>query len=151
MPTATSAIEEIRGALAELKRLPVAQARTMPPAFYTSPAFLEVEKDAIFRREWVCLGHVGEIPAAGDYFTSELVGESLIVLRGEDGLIRVLSNVCRHRGNLIASGAGNGRRFSCGYHAWTYADDGTLLAAPLMDKVAGFCKADFGLPSFKTE
>jgi phenylpropionate dioxygenase-like ring-hydroxylating dioxygenase large terminal subunit len=79
------------------------------------------------------------------------VGESLIVVRGGDGLIRVLSNVCRHRGNLIASGAGNGRRFSCGYHAWTYADDGTLLAAPLMDRVEGFCKADFGLPSFKTE
>src|SRR5262249_30597783 len=143
-------IDEIRAALAELKRLPAAQARTMPPAFYTSPAFLEAEKDTVFRQEWVCLGHAGEIPEPGDYFTSELVGESLIVVRGGNGLIRVLSNVCRHRGNLIASGVGNARRFSCGYHAWTYADDGTLLTAPLMDRVEGFCKADFRLPSFKT-
>lgn len=123
----------------------------MPAAFYTSPEFLELEKERIFRREWICLGHVGEIPKSGDYFTTELVDEPLLVVRGDDNAVRVLSNVCRHRGNLVAQGAGNLRVFTCAYHAWTYARDGRLLTARLMDGVKGFDKTECRLPSFRTE
>ena len=127
----------LRGALSEVRRLPAAAARTMPAAFYSSPAFLELEKDAIFRREWVCLGHVGEVAAPGDYFTTELVDEPLLVVRGDDGAVRVLSNVCRHRGNLVAAGKGNKRIFACAYHAWTYGRDGRLKTAPLHSRTIG--------------
>ena len=140
----------LRGALSEVRRLPAAAARTMPAAFYSSPAFLELEKDAIFRREWVCLGHVGEVAAPGDYFTTELVDEPLLVVRGDDGAVRVLSNVCRHRGNLVAAGKGNKRIFACAYHAWTYGRDGRLKTAPLMQDVAGFAKATCRLPALRT-
>ena len=76
----------------------------MPPEFYTSPDYLEVEREVLFRRQWVCLGHVGEVPKSGDYYTTELVDEPLIVVRDASGQVRVLSNVCRHRGNLVALG-----------------------------------------------
>lgn len=144
-------VADIRQHLASLRGNPRNGARAMIPEFYTSPDFLEFEKDAIFRKEWVCLGHTGEIAQPGAYFTTELVGEPLLVARGEDGVIRVMSNVCRHRGNIIATGAGKARLFSCAYHAWSYRTDGRLQAAPYMDQVEGFDKADCTLPAFATE
>jgi len=128
-----------------------ASTRGMPADFYTSNKFLAFEKEEIFRKEWVCLGHAGEIPNPGDYFTTELIGEPLLVVRGDNGEVRVLSNVCRHRGNLVTTGKGNRRRFSCPYHAWSYDRNGDLKAAPMMDKVEGFDKKACSLPILKTE
>jgi phenylpropionate dioxygenase-like ring-hydroxylating dioxygenase large terminal subunit len=146
-----SEVEAIREALAAARALPREQARTMPAGYYTSPEFLAIEKEELFRRQWACVGHVGEIPRPGDYFATELVGEPLIVVRDGAGAVRVLSNVCRHRGSRILAGSGHAQRFTCGYHAWTYALDGRLLAAPLMDSVAGFDKANCRLPDFPSE
>lgn len=126
-------------------------AKGMPGAFYTSDEFLAVEEEEIFRKEWVCLGHAGEIPEPGDYFTTELVGEPLLVVRGDDGKVNVLSNVCRHRGNLVITGKGNKRLFVCPYHAWSYDRKGALKAAPLMETVPEFKKKGCKLPSLKTE
>jgi phenylpropionate dioxygenase-like ring-hydroxylating dioxygenase large terminal subunit len=133
-------VQRLRRELAALSRLPASRARTMPPAYYTSAAFLAFEREQLFRREWVCLGHAAEIARPGDYFTTELIGEPLLVVRGEDDRVRVLSNVCRHRANLVASGSGNARRFVCGYHAWSYHLDGRLAAAPLMGGSEAFDK-----------
>ncbi len=144
-------IDAIRKDLARLQGVDASKAHTMPPAYYTSEAFLELEREQIFRRDWVCLGHVSEIAKPGDYYTTELVGEPLLVTRGADGTIRVLSNVCRHRANLVASGRGNKLKFSCSYHAWTYKADGTLIGAPQMENSKAFDKSNCGLPQFKTE
>lgn len=144
-------VQDIREELTKLKDISAEQARTMPPAYYTSEAFLALEEDHIFRREWICVGHVGEIPKPGDYFATDLVGEQLIVLRDANGDVRILSNVCRHRGNLLVEGKGNRRRFICTYHAWVYNSEGKLLNAPLMDQIKGFDKASCTLPSFATE
>ncbi|MGB7260783.1 MAG: aromatic ring-hydroxylating dioxygenase subunit alpha [Albidovulum sp.] len=152
MPTAnTSIVDTLRSELTLLHSLDRDQARTMPPAFYTSADFHEVEKDELFRKEWICLGHIGEVPNNGDYFTTELVGEQLIVARDHNGAVQVLSNVCRHRGNLVAEGRGNKRSFVCGYHAWTYDIDGTLKTAPLMKDVKAFDKKKCNLPQMKSE
>jgi len=121
----------------------------MPAAYYTSPEFLAIERDELFRRQWVCIGHVGELPEAGDYFTTELVGEQLLAARDGTGTLRVLSNVCRHRGNIVAQGAGNAKRFTCGYHAWTYGLDGRLQAAPLLGP--SFDQSRCRLPEFPSE
>lgn len=126
-------------------------ARGMPAAYYTSPDFLTLEEEEIFRKEWICLGHSGEIPNPGDYITTDLVGEPLLVVRNDAGEVRVLSNVCRHRGNLVATGKGNKRNFTCAYHAWSYGRSGELKAAPLMDSVEGFDKNSCALPDFKVE
>ncbi len=152
MPVTTApTVEDLRRELSHLRGLDRSEARTMPSAFYTSEAFLDMEKDAVFRAGWVCLGHVGEIPNPGDYFTTELVGEQILVSRDQTGAVQVLSNVCRHRGNLVASGRGNQRSFVCGYHAWTYDLDGALKTAPLMKEVKTFNAKKCGLPQLNCE
>jgi phenylpropionate dioxygenase-like ring-hydroxylating dioxygenase large terminal subunit len=144
-------VPHLRSELAALQRLPRRQARAMPGAFYTSPEFLTVEREELFRREWICLGHLDEIPTSGDYFTTELIDEQLLVLRDSASTVRVMSNVCRHRGNVVAHGAGHSKRFVCGYHGWTYALDGWLLAAPLMREDDHFVKGKCRLPQFACE
>ena len=146
-----NATTEIQEALADIKGDGFGQARTLPNEFYTSEEFLELEREEIFRKEWVCLGRVEEVPKPGDYFTTELIGEPLIVVRGQDKKVRVLSNVCRHRSSVIVEDKGNKKHFVCPYHAWTYANDGQLLRAPYMDKVKGFKVEGCRLPEFATE
>ncbi|UWQ93767.1 aromatic ring-hydroxylating dioxygenase subunit alpha (plasmid) [Rhodobacteraceae bacterium M382] len=150
--TQIKTVDALRNELTELKALDREQARTMPPSFYTSADFLELEKEHIFRREWICLGHVGEVPNPGDFFTTELVGEQLLVSRGHDEQVYVLSNVCRHRGNLVETApSGNKRAFVCQYHAWTYDTDGRLKTAPLMKKAKNFDFKGCKLPQMNTE
>ncbi len=149
--TAQDEVAALRAGLSALAKLPASKARTMPPRYYTSEAFLELEREEIFRKEWVCLGHIAEIAKPGDYFTTELVGEQLLVVHGHDGKFRVLSNVCRHRANIVAKGSGNARRFVCSYHAWSYNDDGTLANAPLMAKSEAFDAKACRLPEFACE
>ena len=144
-------VQEIRDELTRLKGISADQARTMPPVYYTSAEFLALEEEYIFRKEWICIGHTGEIPNPGDYYVTDLVGEQLIVTHSRDGNVRVLSNVCRHRGNLLAEGSGNRKNFICAYHAWVYNSEGHLLNAPLMDRIENFDKATCSLPSFATE
>ena len=144
-------VGEILEALAEIRDLDESQARSLPAGFYASEAFLELEKEEIFRREWVCLGRVDEVAKRGDYFTTQLLDEPLIVVRGLDNKVRVLSNVCRHRSSVIVEGKGTAKHFVCPYHAWTYANDGQLLRAPYMDQVKGFKVEGCRLPEFSTE
>ncbi len=80
-----------------------------------------------------------------------MLDEPLLVTRGEDDRVRVLSNVCRHRANVVAKTAGNRKRFTCSYHAWTYDLTGKLVAAPLMVGSAAFRSEACGLPEFATE
>ena len=138
-------------ALADIRDLSENQARSLPAGFYVSEAFLELEKEEIFRKEWICLRRVEEIREPGDYFTTQLLDEPLIVVRGQDDKVRVLSNVCRHRSSVIAEGKGNAKNFVCPYHAWTYATDGQLLRAPHMDQVAAFDIKGCKLPELASE
>ena len=144
-------VTRIRRRLGAYRRLDPKHARTMLPDYYTSQSFFELEKERIFRQEWICVGHAGQIPTAGDYITTDLVDEPLLILRDQERRIRIFSNVCRHRANIVARGAGNARRFTCGYHAWTYGQDGRLLAAPYFEECAEFRKRDFGLPALHSD
>jgi phenylpropionate dioxygenase-like ring-hydroxylating dioxygenase large terminal subunit len=151
MSVQNDAVAEIKNALRQALISDPQNLLTMPPAFYHSSEFLKIEEEHVFRREWVCLGQTDQLPRAGDYFATELVGEPLLVVRGSDGNIRVLSNVCRHRGTLIASEAGNARRLVCPYHGWTYSHEGQLLHAPYMERVVGFDVGTWRLPEFACE
>src|ERR1700740_2329311 len=129
----------------------VEEGRTLPPQAYSSEAFFQLEVERIFREEWLCVGHVSQIPEAGDYFTVELLNEPMVIVRGKDR-VRALSSVCRHRWAPVASGSGNARGgFSCPFHRWSYGLDGHLIGAPLMDQAAAFDKKSCRLPEFRTE
>src|SRR5271155_4203012 len=91
---AAPGVRQLRAELAAIERLPRDRARAMSGAFYTSPAFLDLEREELFRKQWVCIGHLGALPSVGDYFTSELVEEPLLVVRDSPSSIQVLSNVC---------------------------------------------------------
>ena len=122
-------------------------ARTMPREFYTSPDILAEEWERIFAREWNCVGRASRIPQRGDYMLRTVAGESLIIVRGADDVLRAFFNICRHRGTRICAAASG--RFSetiqCPYHAWTYTTDGRLIGAPHMQDVEGFRKQDYPL------
>jgi phenylpropionate dioxygenase-like ring-hydroxylating dioxygenase large terminal subunit len=130
---------------------PVNESRLLPPLLYTSDEFYEFERDAIFGRDWLCVGRVDEIPNPGDYLTITIADEPLLVTRDRDSSIKVMSNVCRHRGMVLAEGRGNVKSFLCQYHHWVYGTDGRLLGCPDMDRAVGFDKGEIGLPSFKVE
>ena len=144
-------VSNLRQVLAEMKTLADHNPRAMPAEYYTSADFLQLETEYVLRKEWMCVGHVGEVSNPGDFYATEMLDEQILVTRDMDGVIRVLSNVCRHRGNRIAEGTGNSRKFTCKYHAWTYDNTGALLGAPLMEKQPGFDKGKCSLPEFASE
>ena len=124
---------------------PMPEARTLSASLYTSPGVLRLEQEGLFAKMWLCVGREADIPTAGDYFTHQIAGESVIVMRGGDGAVRAFYNVCRHRGaRLLDAACGKGlSRVVCPYHAWTYRLDGTLAQVPRMDE--GFERESFGL------
>jgi len=127
-------------------------ARTLPGRHYTSPEIFDLERQRIFRTRWICVGLAADIPEPGNYMLADVAGDSLIVLRDRGGAIRVMHNVCRHRGTrLCENDAGMfGRHIVCPYHAWAYDLDGRLAAAPIMDEVEGFDREDYPLHAVAT-
>ena len=102
----------------------IARASTLAaPCYFTQETFDE-EKDRIFSSTWQLIGHAHQVANPGDYFTFDLVGEPLLAVRGEDGILRAFYNVCRHRAGNPATGCGNRKLFRCGYHGWRYDLDG---------------------------
>lgn len=129
----------------------VAHAATLPPELYTSQEFLDFEREAVFMREWLAVGRAERIPEPGDWFTADLLGEPVIVLRDKEGELRAMSAVCQHRAMQVCEGSGNDSTFKCPYHHWIYGQDGRLLGAPAMEKTEDFDKAEWGLPPLKVE
>lgn len=116
---------------------------SLPQDFYLRPDVFEADLRLLEDR-WVCAGHGSEAPAPGDWFTTELGAQSAIIVRGEDGVLRALANVCRHRGSRVCVGPrGRGALLTCLYHAWSYHLDGRLRAAREMPD--GFDPGAFGL------
>jgi phenylpropionate dioxygenase-like ring-hydroxylating dioxygenase large terminal subunit len=126
-------------------------ARGLPPACYAAPEFYALEVERIFRRQWLLIGRVDEVPEPGDYRCLDLLGEPLVVVRDFGGAVRVLSRVCRHRAMEVVEGAGHARSFVCPYHSWSYALDGRLLSAPEMAATPGFDLASCRLPALRHE
>src|SRR5436190_1957262 len=98
--------------------------------FYSDPGIFAADLERVFRRNWLFAGHTNRIPRPGDYFTHEFGGDPLVFIRGDDGEVRGLFNMCRHRGSRIClEAAGHVRTLVCPYHQWTYEKDGKLAAA----------------------
>lgn len=123
----------------------------MPAALYTDPAVFAAEKDRIFARSWQVVGHAHQVVNAGDYFTTDLIGEPLVIVRGSDGVLRGFYNVCRHRAGPPAEGCGSRKLLRCAYHGWTYGLDGALISSTEMEGVAGFRPSEFALVPVRVE
>jgi choline monooxygenase len=136
-------------------RKPLHQASTLPGWCYVDNEWYEREVEMLFKKNWICVGRVEQVPKAGDYYSIEIVGQPLIVIRDENQQVKVHSALCRHRGAIITEGAGHCRALVCPYHSWTYSPSGKLLNTPgnppPMAGVAGFNMADHNLISFRTE
>ncbi|MFT4507526.1 SRPBCC family protein [Caballeronia sp. 15711] len=130
---------------------PFSDACSMPPTVYTSPDFLALEQERIFRREWLCVGRASAVAEAGDYLTADIDGQPIVVLRDEHLELKAFSNVCLHRMSVLLEGRGNTRRIVCPYHAWNYTLDGKLHGAPMMEHQSGFCKESYRLPTVRCE
>lgn len=139
------------GILEEYLGLDIAACYALPPEAYTDEDLHRLELDAIFKREWLCVGRDEYVKAPGDYYCIDILDEPVLVVRGEDGTVRTLANICRHRYMPVAQGAGNTKRFVCPYHAWSYATDGRLTAAPFMDGSTVFDKSKCTLKSYRCE
>ncbi|MGH9523854.1 MAG: aromatic ring-hydroxylating oxygenase subunit alpha [Terriglobales bacterium] len=123
----------------------VERAWTLASNYYTDAAFLPLERERIFCATWQCVGWAEQAARPGQYFTFDLAGEPLLIVRGADGILRGFYNVCRHRAGPPAEGCGERKVFRCGYHGWTYSLDGRLLNAPEMEGAAEFEHGRFGL------
>jgi phenylpropionate dioxygenase-like ring-hydroxylating dioxygenase large terminal subunit len=129
----------------------VATAATLPAELYTSPDVLAFEREALFARQWLCVGRLERIPNPGDWFTTIVCDEPIVVVRDKHGAVNALSAVCQHRAMQVCDGAGNDSKFTCPYHHWSYALDGRLLGAPAMERTIGFDKSEYGLPRLAVE
>ena len=114
---------------------------------YTDPELFELEMERIFGRAWLFVGHESQVPHAGDYITTELGRQPVIMVRHRDGSINVLLNRCAHRGaKVVNERRGNAARLTCCYHGWSFDTDGRLAAVPVPEGCAAdFDKAAFGL------
>ena len=116
------------------------------PYFYRSHVVYERELDQLIFRSWLYAGHVSELKEAGDYLLFDIGEDSVIIVRGEDGDVHALINVCRHRGARVCEAkAGNRKTFVCPYHGWVYRTDGSLKAAREMDLRKDFKPEKYGL------
>jgi phenylpropionate dioxygenase-like ring-hydroxylating dioxygenase large terminal subunit len=124
------------------ERLAVDKARTAPPddaiavppiptERYTDPAMFELERTHVFGRSWLFVGHESEWPEPGSYRSTSRSGAPIVVVRGDDGVLRAFYDACRHRGAPVTRDAcGTARRLTCQYHSWSYGTDGALKAVP---------------------
>lgn len=105
----------------------------IPAGPYHREDYFELEREAVFRRSWLNIGHMAELPEPDSFIVRpvEVLDASLLITRNKEGSLRAFHNVCTHRGTqLVSESAGKRASFTCPYHAWTFGGDGQLRSAP---------------------
>ncbi|MEA2580276.1 MAG: glycine betaine catabolism [Actinomycetota bacterium] len=126
----------------------------LPGRDYHSPEVFELEQERIFLRGWFCVGREEQLVQPGDFLTADVAGESVILMRGTDGLARAFANVCRHRGTKLLeepTGHLKSNAVVCPYHSWTYATDGRLIGTPNVHADDGLDRDAYGLHAIALE
>ena len=125
----------------------------IPKERYTSPKFMKQEWDTMWSKAWLIGCREQEIPEAGDYIATEIGMESLLIVRGADGVARTMYNTCNHRGNRVKfDQSGSAKSLVCAYHLWTYDLDGTLIHVPDEDDFTQGCPQEkLSLRQIQTE
>ena len=131
-------------------RRPFRAASLLPGRAYHDQAIFEWELEHWFLRDWIVVARAEEVPEAGSFVVREVLGESVVIVRGRDADLRAFYNVCRHRGTAIVEDeCGTAVRFQCPYHAWIYDLDGRLVRAKHTEDLDDFSPAAFGLAGIR--
>jgi benzene/toluene dioxygenase alpha subunit/biphenyl 2,3-dioxygenase alpha subunit len=143
---ATSAVDNLRALFDE-------RAGTISPAIYADPAIYELELERVFARSWLVVAHESHLPEPGDFLSSYMAEDPVIVIRQKDGSVRVMLNQCRHRGmKLCRVDKGRARGFICSYHGWAYDTAGNLVNVPLEERsFRGIDKRQWGARQARVE
>lgn len=150
-PAARSALDELSGIDFEPSKKDLPTAVSLPPDLYRTQWAYEIEKEYIFRREWIYVCRESDLAAPGDYVAKTLIDEPFIIVRKDDGTLSAFSAVCRHRAMVVVEGSGTcPRLFRCPYHSWTYDHEGRLVGLPGMDG-RDLDRSRFSMPRFKAE
>ena len=126
--------------------LPLEEARTIPASWYFDPRILDLEQQTVFAGTWQYACRLDQVREPGEFVSFELAGEPLVVVRGDDRVLRGFFNVCRHHAAaVVTEPSGCTKRLRCPYHGWTYTLEGALKAAPAFEGVRNFNPADNSL------
>ncbi|PYS55887.1 MAG: (2Fe-2S)-binding protein [Acidobacteria bacterium] len=130
---------------------PLAEAWTAPASWYVDPRVLELERQTVFAYSWQAVGRVEQVQKAGQYITWDLAGEPLVVVRGNDNVLRGFFNVCRHHAAaVVTESSSEAGHFKCPYHGWTYSLEGALKSTPDFSGVRNFDPASVSLAPVET-
>ncbi len=131
---------------------PLERAHTIPASWYIDERIAELERQNVFGRTWQVVARASQLTRTGEFVTAELAGEPLLIVRGSDGQLRGLYNVCRHHAAAVATEEhGTAKIFRCPYHGWSYGFDGALKGAPEFEGVCGFDRSQNGLVPVQVE
>jgi choline monooxygenase len=125
---------------------PLAEASTPPSSWYTDSRILELEQRTVFLRSWQLIGRVGQVREPGQYITQDIAGDPILIIRGNDKVLRGFFNVCRHHAAaVVTESEGKADNLRCPYHGWTYDLTGALIHTPEFSGVANFERSANGL------
>ena len=125
---------------------PLAEASTIPSSWYIDERIAALERRTTFARTWQMAGRVDQVRNPGDYVTCEIAGEPILVVRGDDGVLRGFFNVCRHHAAAVMTEAsGCAKNLRCPYHGWTYTLEGALKGTPSFNSECHFDRSSHGL------
>jgi len=154
---APTGVEELNAEVRFAAGLPLAKAVTLPREIYTDPTYFRYEAEAVLKSDWICVAHVSQLKDPGSYVALTLLDEPIVVLRGTDGAIRVLSRVCPHRAadimppNMGFAECGTVNSLVCPYHRWSFDFAGKLKGCPEMQRAEDFEKSDWTLSEIRSE
>jgi benzene/toluene dioxygenase alpha subunit/biphenyl 2,3-dioxygenase alpha subunit len=137
----------------QIKTLFDEEAGTISPQIYADAKLYELELERVFARSWLVVAHESHLPNPGNFLSSYMAEDPVIVIRQKDGSTKVMLNQCRHRGmKLCRTDQGTARGFICSYHGWAYNTAGELVNVPLQDRsFAGLDKSKWGVRQARVE
>jgi len=125
---------------------PLEEASTIPASWYLDPEVADLERRTVFSKSWQLAARVDQVEKPGQYVTSTVADEPLVIVRGDDGILRGFFNVCRHHAAAVMTDPyGEADHLRCPYHGWTYSLEGDLKAAPDLGGVHNFDRESMGL------
>src|SRR6266571_1138312 len=125
---------------------PLVEASTIPSSWYTDQRIFELEKETVFTKSWQVAARIDQLIKSGDYVTTEIGDEPIVIVRGNDNQLRGFFNVCRHHAAAVMiEREGHANQMRCPYHGWTYSLEGGLKGTPDFNEVCSFDRAENGL------